>query len=213
MSSSWPVWLFWLVPYRTLFFLLYALGWVTCCALTIPGMSLARAIFFGLPRYATRLIACRQCQRGRRCGRGSITKLARTPCGTERCERHCGNSADALRGVPIFHCGVVAAVRPRPQSSINIVVCCLLYCSVSRFRWLLPCCCVTGQYSGVSHSILLALVGASPLTEGAASLDREVRASLRRTRSRVSCWQPAICRAALWIIRSLVRFAPIRSSG
>jgi putative membrane protein len=175
--------LLWLLPYRTLFFLLYALGWVTL----LRAYNSKGRVGLGYLFWVTTV-------------RDAIDRLLPVA--------SVGGGVAAVRllswrGLPVAQSGASVIVEILltlfAVYLFSIVGVLLLFdqgLSFHQHRGLLlalllslPIPVVTavllryGSIFGRLHSILLALVGASPLTEGAASLDREVRASLRRTRS------------------------------
>ncbi len=174
--------LLWLVPYRALFFLLYALGWVALLRAYSPkGLGLGYLFWVTTVRDGIdRLLPVASVGGG-----VAAVRLLR------------------WRGVPVAQSGASVIVEILLTlfavylfAVVGVVLLFDQGLSVHQHRGVLlalllslPIPAVTavllryGSILGRVHSILLGLVGASPLTEGAASLDREVRASLRRTSS------------------------------
>jgi putative membrane protein len=174
--------LLWLIPYRTLFFLLYALGWVALLRAYHP-----QRVGFGYIFWVTTV-------------RDAIDRLLPVA--------SVGGGVAAVRllswrGLPWAQGGasVIAEILLTLFAVylFSIMGVLLLFdqgVSFHQHRGLLLALVLSlaipvltaallrsGSILGRLHSVLFALVGASPLSEGAASLDREVRASLGRTRS------------------------------
>lgn len=176
--AGWP--LLWLLPYRALFYLLYALGWRGLLRVYDPEGRAGLGYLF----WATTV-------------RDGIDRLLPVA--------SVGGGVAAVRllgwrGLPLSQSGASVIVEILLTlfavylfSILGVLLLLVRGASIHSQRGLLlalllslPIPVLTalllryGAIFGRLQSILLGLVGASPLTEGAASLDREVRAMLRR---------------------------------
>jgi putative membrane protein len=179
--AGWP--LLWLIPYRTLFFLLYALGWSSL----LRAYNFEGRVGLGYLLWVTTV-------------RDAIDRLLPVA--------SVGGGVAAVRllrwrGFPVAQSGASVIVEILLTlfavylfAVVGVVLLVDRGASLHEHRGLLlailvslPIPLVTAlllRYGSLFkrvHSLLLALVGASPLTEGAAALDREVRASLRRSQA------------------------------
>jgi putative membrane protein len=175
--------LLWLIPYRALFFALYAIGWAGLLRAYDPRGTVG----LGYILWVTTV-------------RDAIDRLLPVA--------GVGGGVAAVRllhwrGLPVAQSG--ASVIVEILLTLFAVYLFAVLGAVLLFDWgaslherralllaflvCLPIPVVTalllrhGALFGPLHSFLLAFVGTSPLTEGAAALDREIRASIRRIRS------------------------------
>lgn len=181
--AGWP--LLWLIPYRALFFVLYTIGWAGLLRAYDPEGSVG----FGYLLWVTTV-------------RDAIDRLLPVA--------GVGGGVAAVRllqwrGLPVAQSG--ASVIVEILLTLFAVYLFAVVGAVLLFNWgasvhehrglllaflaCLPVPIVTalllrqGALFRPLHSVLLAFVGTSPLTEGAAALDLEIRASIRRSRSLV----------------------------
>jgi putative membrane protein len=179
--AGWP--LLWLIPYRILFFLLYALGWVSLLRPYDPTGKAGLGYLFWVSTV-----------------RDAIDRLLPVA--------SIGGGVAAVRllrwrGLALAQIGasvIVEILLTLAALYVFFVVGGLLLLErgvgVPEHRAVLLACLASlpipvvtalllrhGSVFARLHSFLLGLVGASPLTEGGASLDREVSSSLRRSRS------------------------------
>jgi putative membrane protein len=179
--AGWP--LLWLIPYRALFFLLYALGWVSLLRPYDPGGKTGLGYLFWVSTVRDaidRLLPVASVGGG-----VAAVRLLRWR-GLAMAQIGASVIVEILLTLVALYLFFVAGglllfargVALHEQRGLLLAVLASLPIPVITTLLLRH-----GSVFARLHSLLLGLVGASPLTEGAASLDREVSSSLRRSRS------------------------------
>jgi putative membrane protein len=179
--AGWP--LLWLIPYRTLFFLLYTLGWASLLRPYDPTGKAGLGYLFWVSTVRDaidRLLPVASVGGGVAAVRLVRWRgLAAAPIGASVIVEILLTLVAlylffVLGGLLLLERGLAG----REHRALVLALLAALPVPVLTALLLRH-----GSVFARLHSLLLGLVGASPLTEGAASLDREVSSSLRRGRS------------------------------
>jgi putative membrane protein len=179
--AGWP--LLWLIPYRTLFFLLYTLGWASLLRPYDPTGKAGLGYLFWVSTVRDaidRLLPVASVGGGVAAVRLVRWRgLAAAPIGASVIVEILLTLVAlylffVLGGLLLLERGLAG----REHRALVLALLAALPVPVLTALLLRH-----GSVFARLHSFLLGLVGASPLTEGAASLDREVSSSLRRGRS------------------------------